>query len=191
MPETKEYIDFLEKQNATLMAQIESLTNTVNKLNERIKELEEQLGKNSGNSSKPPSSDGLKKKPVNKNQSLRKKTGKKAGGQKGHEGKNLSILNSPNKVEKCMHSDCINCKNHEQCMQKANVKEKRHVVDAVYPTTPELSSNFVGFIRNGQTGMGSPIMKCLFCILSEKRDIVRRSKSAAAIFSRSRLSIMS
>lgn len=131
MPETKEYIDFLERQNATLMTQIESLTNTVNKLNERIKELEEQLGKNSGNSSKPPSSDGLKKKPVNKNQSLRKKTGKKAGGQKGHEGKNLSILNSPNKVEKCMHSDCINCKNHEQCMQKANVKEKRHVVDAI------------------------------------------------------------
>lgn len=131
MPETREYIDYLVKQNAALLAQIESLTNTIKKLNERIKELEEQLGKNSGNSSKPPSSDGLRKKPANKNRSLRSKSGRKAGGQEGHEGKNLSILSKPDKVEKCMHSDCKNCQNFKQCMEKAHLKETRHVIDAI------------------------------------------------------------
>ena len=55
----------------------------------RIKELENQLSKNSTNSSKPPSSDAPYKKPEPK--SLREKTGKKAGGQKGHKGENLKM----------------------------------------------------------------------------------------------------
>lgn len=55
----------------------------------RIKELENQLSKNSTNSSKPPSSDAPYKKPEPK--SLREKTGKKAGGQKGHKGETLKM----------------------------------------------------------------------------------------------------
>ena len=47
-------IDFLTKQNSTLTA-------TIAELNQTIKELKEQLNKNSKNSSKPPLSDGLKK----------------------------------------------------------------------------------------------------------------------------------
>ena len=63
-------IDFLTKQNSALTA-------TVKELNQTIKELKEQLNKNSKNSSKPPSSDGLKKPAVNKNKSLRESSGKK------------------------------------------------------------------------------------------------------------------
>lgn len=50
----------------------------------RITELEARLNNNSRNSSKPPSSDGYKKKPA-----LPKKTKGKQGGQKGHKGRTL------------------------------------------------------------------------------------------------------
>ena len=73
MPFTQEFIESLIKQNQVLIEQNDSLieqVNTLNKtieeLNATIKELREQLNKNSGNSSKPPSSDGLKKKPATK-----------------------------------------------------------------------------------------------------------------------------
>ena len=47
-----------------------------------VKEREERLDKDSHNSHKPPSSDGLSKKPV----FLHPPTGRKQGGQSGHEG---------------------------------------------------------------------------------------------------------
>ncbi len=57
-------------------AVIELFHQTVGKLAERIQRMEDHLDKTSGNSSKPPSSDELKKKP----KSLRRKSGKKSGG---------------------------------------------------------------------------------------------------------------
>ncbi len=61
----------------------------------RSEELEQRLQKNSCNSSKPPSSDGLNK-PAPK--SLRKKSGKKTGGQKGHAGHFLEKSEKPDSV---------------------------------------------------------------------------------------------
>lgn len=52
-------IDFLMKQNSTLTATVDNLNLTIVELSQTIKELKEQLNKNSKNSSKPPSSDGL------------------------------------------------------------------------------------------------------------------------------------
>lgn len=60
----------------------------------RIAELEARLSANSGNSSKPPSSDGLAK-PAPKPRSLRKKTGRKPGGQPGHDGTTLRQVAKP------------------------------------------------------------------------------------------------
>lgn len=73
----------------------------------RIKELEDQISKNSRNSSKPPSSDGFKK-PGPK--SLREKSGKKPGGQKGHKGTTLKMVSNPDITERHEVNQCGNCK---------------------------------------------------------------------------------
>ena len=62
----------------------EELIALVAALRAHIAELERRLGLNSSNSGKPPSSDGLKK-PARVS-SLRERSGKKPGGQKGHKG---------------------------------------------------------------------------------------------------------
>ncbi|MGP8322294.1 MAG: IS66 family transposase [Methanosarcinaceae archaeon] len=81
----------------TLVDIILILQEQVQMLTERVARLEEQISKNSRNSSKPPSSDGLKKsKP--KPKSLRKRSGKKPGGQKGHKGHTLEKAEEPDYV---------------------------------------------------------------------------------------------
>ena len=127
MPVTQEFIESLMKQNQMHLEQIEKLNRTIAELNATIKELHEQLNKNSGNSSKPPSTDGFKK--VNK--SLREKSGKKRGGQKGHQGTHLAVLSKPDEIKRYMHTDCTSCPYRDKCASKACVKETRNVIDAV------------------------------------------------------------
>lgn len=128
---TEEFVRNLMEQNSALIAQVASLSANIESLNQTIKELQEQVNKNSKNSSKPPSSDGLKKPPVNKDRSLRGKSGKKQGAQNGHNGVNLSVIANPDEVEHHMHLDCINCPYHDSCLEKACIKETRHELDAV------------------------------------------------------------
>jgi len=73
----------------------------------RLQELEDRLGKDSHNSNKPPSSDGLKKKPTL--QSLRQKTGRKPGAQKGHPGRNLAVVEHPDLVIEHAPQQCGCC----------------------------------------------------------------------------------
>jgi len=73
-------------------------------LKKRIKALGDRLGQNSTNSSKPPSSDW----PTEK-RSLRKKTGRSPGGQKGHRGHNLKMVDSPDSIKVHDISSCSGC----------------------------------------------------------------------------------
>ena len=76
-------------------------------LRARIAELERRLGLNSGNSGKPPSSDGLKK-PVRVG-SLRERSGKKPGGQTGHPGGTLSRTDTPDATVDHFPETCADC----------------------------------------------------------------------------------
>lgn len=96
MEQNKASLEQNKKQTATIsdMEQtISGLKQTISDLQETIKDLQRQLNMDSHNSSKPPSSDGYKK--ANKNRSLREKTGRKTGGQKGHKGVNMKLHHEP------------------------------------------------------------------------------------------------
>jgi len=94
-------------------------------LEERVQSLENQLAKNSRNSSKPPSSDGFKK-PAPK--SLRKKGKRKSGGQPGHTGHTLNMADKPDHTEVHRVKECEHC---GRCLanQSADGVEKRQVHD--------------------------------------------------------------
>ena len=107
---------------------IDGLNQTIDELNQTIKELTERLGMNSRNSSKPPSSDGYEK-PSPK--SLRKKSGKKPGGQDGHSGTHLKITAEPDEFILHAPNACKDCPNYDACISRACIGETRQVVDAV------------------------------------------------------------
>ena len=72
--------------------------------------LEEQIAKNSGNSSKPPGSDGLSKAPLKPApQSLRKKTARKPRGQTGRTGKTLLRVEQPDQIVSHRPSSRAHC----------------------------------------------------------------------------------
>jgi predicted nucleic acid-binding Zn-ribbon protein len=91
--EYKTALEALKVENALLREQNEVLKNTVAALTARVTELEAKSKKNSNNSSKPPSSDGLSKPKAT--QSLREKTGRESCGQEGHKGSSLELKDNP------------------------------------------------------------------------------------------------
>lgn len=71
----------------------------------RVEELEARLAKDSHNSSKPPSSDGL----ARKAKSLRRRSGRKPGGQIGHRGETLRLVAAPDEVVAHRPAICSSC----------------------------------------------------------------------------------
>jgi transposase len=105
---------------------VKSLLESIESLKRRVDALESQLKKNSSNSSKPPSSDGFNK--PSRTKSLREKSGKKPGGQKGHKGSTLKQSERPDIIEKLPVNYCSNCRFDLSSNEKDGV-EKRQVVD--------------------------------------------------------------
>lgn len=94
-------------------------------LQERLQQVEDRISKNSGNSSKPPSTDGYEK-PAPK--SRRKRSGKKSGGQVGHAGHTLEMVTPPDEVVVHPVGHCAHC---EKSLKHTSVNgvEKRQVLD--------------------------------------------------------------
>ncbi len=85
-----------EGGEAAVRVLLEEQAKHIRELEARVQALEDQIAKNSQNSSKPPSSDGLKKPRL---RSLRQPSGKPNDGQNGHAGHRLEPVDKPRNVE--------------------------------------------------------------------------------------------
>ena len=92
----------------SLLADVQRLNARVHELETENAELKARLALNSTNSSKPPSSDGLTKKPLIK-PALPKQAGKKPGGQPGHPGKTLGFVEQPDRIHTHQPTQCQHC----------------------------------------------------------------------------------
>lgn len=100
----------LDAQTAQMHAprvQMEAMAAENVALRGKVAELESRLGLNSTNSSKPPSSDGLKKPP--RVRSLREASGTNPGGQQGHKGMTLKQVDHPQNVVDHRPESCSGC----------------------------------------------------------------------------------
>jgi transposase len=97
----------LAAENARLRAMMSELRVMVEELRAENAELKRQLGQNSRNSSKPPSSDSPFAKPVPK--SLRRKSSRKPGGQPGHPGSTLALVDKPDERLRHEPGPCTGC----------------------------------------------------------------------------------
>lgn len=95
-----------ERVIAGLQARIGQQDRRIAEQDARIAELERQLAVSSRNSSKPPSSEGLDK-PAPK--SLRGRSGRRPGGQPGHEGRTLRQVEAPDEVVVHEPGSCAGC----------------------------------------------------------------------------------
>jgi transposase len=116
-------LEQLDKE--TLIAIILELQRQLREQAALIQELRDQLAKNSQNSGKPPSSDGLKKP---RTCSLRKKSGRRSGGQKGHQGHTLKMVEQPDHIQVHEASTCSHCATDLQSVEPCGY-EKRQVFD--------------------------------------------------------------
>ena len=112
-------IPVLEKENAALKARLAKY----------------ETPKNSSNSSIPPSKDENRP----KRKSLREKSGRKPGGQKGHKGTTLQMVDNPDKTE-ILVSDYCHCCGNDLRNIEAQFESRRQVADL-----PEIRPIFTEF----------------------------------------------
>src|SRR5947199_2058093 len=93
-------------------------------LSEQVHALQERLTKDSHNSHLPPSSDRFHRQP----KSLRKQSGKKAGGQVGHPGSTLQLSPTPDTVIVHPVEQCQHCQQDLRAVVSLQV-ERRQVLD--------------------------------------------------------------
>ena len=133
-----EQLSLVTEQNARLQEENTALV-------QRVSDLERSVGLNSGNSSKPPSSDGLKKPSAKENRRTRSRrdtSNRKSGGQPGHKGTTLKQVKNPDKITDHFPPRCQACEaalSPEESIRSA----ARQVFDLPPPLHRLLSPNIV------------------------------------------------
>lgn len=128
----------------TLFDVIDELIEKVNVLTQRVAELEAK--KTSSNSSIPPSQDYGR---VQKNQSLRQKSKRSKGGQKGHKGSTLQMTSTPDVVLKHSPNFCTKCGNDLSAIL-AQLQQTRQVIDI--PIARTVTTEHQSFLKTCSCG---------------------------------------
>jgi len=108
---------------------IHTLEHRVEELQAQVQTLQEQVAKDSHNSHKPPSSDGLSKP---KPKSLRPKSERSTGGQPGHPGQTLRMVEKPDRIVPHRVERCSDCR-RSLAGQEPDRVERRQVHDLPEP----------------------------------------------------------
>jgi transposase len=116
-----------QRENEQLKQRIQELETALQVAQRQITELTALLNQNSQNSHWPSSRDKSPKK--RRTQSLREKSGKKAGGQKGHQGRTLKMVEKPDEIIIHRPSTCQHCHQPFSDEQRAVAVDKRQVHD--------------------------------------------------------------
>jgi len=122
-------LDLLKTEVAALRTENASLRAECQGLRDEVKSLKEQVAKDSHNSSKPPSSDGLAKP---KPKSLRPKSERPTGGQPGHPGHTLRMAEKPDRTVRHAVERCQDC-GRSLAQQEPERVERRQVFDLPEP----------------------------------------------------------
>ena len=121
------------------LVQLHQKDEIIGQQQELIQTLQDQLAQNSQNSSKPPGSDGLKKRP--RTSSLREKSGKKNGGQAGHKGHTLQMVQNPDHTQLHRVTQCNHC--HTSLEDVAAEQHKKRQVFDIPPVRVEVTEHQV------------------------------------------------
>ncbi|MGI0062764.1 MAG: IS66 family transposase, partial [Nitrosotalea sp.] len=117
-----EEIILLREQNAVLRKENADLVKEVQQLKVQVEELQGRINKDSKNSSKPPSTD------IRRTKSLRLSSGKKQGGQRGHQGMTLPMSDLPDKIIEHRVTQCAGC-GKDISVYHSHRYERRQVYD--------------------------------------------------------------
>ena len=119
----------MDRRIHTLEGQVQDLSARLDASEQRVRQLEEQVAKDSHNSHKPPSSDGLAKP---KPKSLRPKSERPTGGQPGHPGHTLRMVEKPDRIVPHRVERCSGC-GRSLAGQEPDRVERRQVHDLPEP----------------------------------------------------------
>ena len=118
----------MQEQLATQQVLMQQMQEQLATQQALMQQMQDQLAKDSHNSGKPPSSDGLKK---GKRKSLRLSGQRPRGGQRGHKGRTLLQVAEPDHVIRHGHNACPHCQTELEA-----VAAERHIKRQVFDIPP-------------------------------------------------------